>query len=148
MAQMVKHEWQVGQMTIVVFAPEGIDVTRASVTVDNRDRAQFLRSAEAVGGLDALSLPRTQEPYSQAATAYTRREDGSADTRVYVALEEPADVRVKTQARVRPPHPFFVPLAERRERERSPTASTEETRAKGPGPVAAGEEFPRAETSI
>lgn len=138
---MVKHEWQVGEVTIVVFAPEGVDVQRATATVRSVDRMEFLRAVEAVGGLEALTLPVRKEPYAQQAIAYPRREDGAVNGSAYVALEEPLDVQAERKAPPVAPHPFFAPLAERRERDRSPTASTEETR-RGPGPVAAGEEFP------
>jgi hypothetical protein len=118
MTEMVKHERQVGDVSIVVCAPVGVDVARVSVTVRSKDREQFFRSADAVGGLAALLMPTKAEKFAQSAVAYPRRVDGTLDTSVHVALEEPYGEHAQASRAAPLPHPFFGPLAERAEFER------------------------------
>lgn len=140
MAEMVKHEWKIGDVTITVEAPYGVDMDRVSASVRSADRAEFLRAVEAVGGLEGMSFPRTWQPYAQSAIAYPRRDDGTLNTTGYVSLGEPLDQQGKRVKPTDPPHPFFAQLADRHDREQSPTASSPETGAKGPGPVPTGQE--------
>lgn len=116
MAEMAKYEWQIGDVTIVVFAPEGVDVAGASAHVRSADREAFLRAADAVGGLDTLQLPVEDRGYEQVATRWAERPDGTMNSSVRVNLQEPP--REESAPATAPPHPFFSPLAARRERER------------------------------
>lgn len=113
---MAKHEWKVGQITLTVEAPDGVPVHGARVDIHPQDREAFLRSADAVGGLDGLHLPTEEKPYAQSAFTWAKREDGTSDTHVAVSIDEPP--REITPKSAVPPHPFFAPLAERAERER------------------------------
>lgn len=103
----MKHEWKIGEVTVTVEAPEGVDVSGASVSVRSADRAAFLRAADAVGGIDVLSLPADERSYAQSALAFS--DDGEKEA--YVAILEPP------RPEHSPAHPFFGPLRERVERE-------------------------------
>jgi hypothetical protein len=139
---MTKREWTIGEVTITVEAPDGVNVAGAAVDIRPPNKQEFLTAAEAVGGLEALQLPTYDHGFDQQATAWWRRPDGTEDTSVRVWIREPPASR---EAPPKTAHPFFGPLSERRDRERSPTASTEETRARAErpavGPVVEGEPF-------
>lgn len=136
--QMVEHQWKIGDVTITITAPDGCRVVGATASIKPQTRAEFLEAAESVGGLAELVLPSIDAGYVQCAWAYPRREDNMRDTAGAVMLYEPSRDR---DVEPPPPHPFFGPVADRRERERSPTASSPETRS-GPGAVDEGREFP------
>jgi hypothetical protein len=140
---MAKREWKIGELTVTIEAPDGLAVKGATVSLSPQNREEFLTMATALGGLGALHIPELDNAYQQSANAYPLREDGTKDTRCAVMLYEPP----RGHLIAKPRHPFFGPLADRRDRERSPTASTAETRAKGTAPVAEGEGFPPMEAS-
>lgn len=120
---MVQHEFQVGAITITVEAPKGVPVAGVGVDVHPPDRETFLRSMEAAGGLEAMVLPEHERGYEQAAFAYPPGPGGEPNFAVSVAIKEPP--REKQQGGL-PPHPFFGPLAERAERERTEPEAAEE----------------------
>jgi len=116
---MVKHEWTIGEVTLTVEAPDNMDVRGVMVSVKPRDRAGFLAAADQLGGLDALHMPTHEQGYRGNASVHAKREDGTAISEAAVLLYEPPR---EWESAGRPPHPFFSPLAERRDREKQPRA--------------------------
>lgn len=102
---MAKFERMIGDVRVIVLAPDGVPVEGVTVQVRPQDEEQFLATAEAVGGLKELHMPMTDEPYSQNAYAWARSEDGEADFDATVNIREPP--REREREGVRPPHPFF-----------------------------------------
>lgn len=111
---MTKHEWKVGEVTLTVEAPDNMNVRGVMASVKPRDRAGFLAAADQLGGLEALHMPAHEQGYQASAPAYAQREDGTTISEVAVLLYEPPRAH---ESAGRPPHPFFGPLAERRDRE-------------------------------
>lgn len=116
---MAKHEWKVGQVTLTVEAPEDMDVCGVMASVKPKDRAAFLAAADQLGGLEALHMPMHEQGYQGSATVYAEGDDGAAISEVAVLLYEPPRAGGPSG---KPPHPFFGPLAERRDRDRAPKA--------------------------
>lgn len=113
----MEFERRIGEVLITVQAPDGVEVVGACAEVRSADRDAFLRAAEAVGGLDGMTFPERDEPWAQKAYAFPEREDGKPDASTHVAILEPPRDEAERPEPL-PPHPFFAPLAERRERER------------------------------
>lgn len=112
---MAKQEWQIGDVKVTVELPDDVQIRGVAVRVRPMDRAAFLRAAEAVGGLTALTMPTTDERWPQDATVCAQRADGTVDAATYVAIEEPP--RERQAEPPKPAHPFFGPLHERVERD-------------------------------
>jgi hypothetical protein len=123
---MTKHEWKVGEVTIVVETPEGVPVKGVIVSVEPASREEFLGAVEAVGGLRNVIVPSQEESWTQSAHAYSADEDGKLNYAAAIDIKEPPREREPQEPKA---HPFFGPLAERKVREDRERAEDERVAA-------------------